>query len=361
MKKAYSKTKLLQWVRDRLGRKTPKTYPLPSAEFQRPIREYFCAQNTAAIERAVAGLYDGARVTVAFDSTAVQFPMSCVWSRAQTHGSCFTFPSFQPGHLLNTVVNRWLSLFELFLQLDRPGYPAGKIVINFNDAGVEPGLAFCGDSPDYILIPDSDFFQSRGYARAREHFERDLHPWDERSKTVLWRGSSLGQKNHAILDMPRARLCQIAKAAANDWFDVGIVEVFDVSETDADQLRTMDLIKDRVRWKQFNKYRFHIDIDGHANSYAGLFLKLLSGGLVLKVASPNHYTQWYYDRLKPWETFVPVRSDMSDLLEVAAYCRDHDKLAARIAHAGRQLALSLTFEKEFAGAVETVKKAFSQS
>ncbi len=81
------------------------------------------------------------------------------------------------------------------------------------------------------------------------------------------------------------------EAARHDWLDIGMVDIFDVSESDAAQLWSLDLIKERVHWKQLYKYRFHIDIDGNANSYAGLFLKLLSGGVVLKVASPNHYTR----------------------------------------------------------------------
>lgn len=66
-------------------------------------------------------------------------------------------------------------------------------------------------------------------------------------------------------------------------------------------------------------------------------------------------------RLKPWEKFVPVRSDLSDLLEVAAYGREHNDLAASIAENGRQFALSLTYEKEFTRAVETVKNALTRS
>ena len=287
--------------------------------------------------------------------------MSCLWSRGETGESRFTFSDLPPGHTLNTVVNRWLALFELFLHLARKRRPSGKVVINFNDAGLEPGLAFCGETPDYILIPDPDFFRSRGYAKEREYFARHPVPWDQRSPTVFWRGSSLGQKHHAIENMPRARLCQIAKAAPNSTFDAGIVDVFDVSDSDAEQLRSMGVIKSRVSWKELSKYRYHIDIDGHANSFAGLFRKLLSGGLVLKVASPSGYAQWYYHRLRPWENFVPVRSDLSDLLEVAAYCREHDNIAQRIARNGHQLALSLTFESEFNAAVKTVRKAFSTS
>lgn len=205
------------------------------------------------------------------------------------------------------------------------------------------------------------FFASRGYAKARKYFARHPIPWDRRRATVFWRGGSGGRKHHAALEIPRVRACQLAKAAAKDWFDVGLVDLCDLSPTEAAQLRAMELIKERVHWKQLNQYRFHLDIDGHANSYAGLFRKLLSGGLVLKVASPHHYAQWYYERLKPWENFVPIRSDLGDLLEVVAYCRDHDDLAQRVARNGRELALSLTFEKELAGAVKTVKKAFSQS
>jgi hypothetical protein len=356
------RTKLLQWATERLARgTTSKRRGLPPGAFQGALCECFCAQNAAAIERAVTGYFRGARVTVGFDPGAVRSAMSCLWSRSESNGSHFTFPTFHQGRLVDTVVNRWLALFELFLHLDRPGNPAGRVVINFNDAGVEPGLAFSGDSPDYVLIPDPDFMKSRGYMRAREHFQRNLQSWDQRCAMVFWRGSSLGQKDQAIFDMPRARLCQLANSAPDALFDVGIADVFDVSDSDADQLRASGLIKDRVPWKHLNKYRFHIDIDGHANSFAGLFLKLLSGGLVLKVASPHQYRQWYYDRLKPWENFVPVASDMSDLLQVAAYCRDHDELAQRIAKNGRQLALSLTFEKEFAGAVRAVQKAFSNS
>lgn len=308
----------------------------------------------------ISGYYEGARATIAFDDSAVQHVMSCAFSRTETHGNRFTFPSFAPGRVLDTVVKRWLSLFEFFLHLDRPGSLAGRIVVNFNDTGIEPGLAFCGDRSDHILIPDPEFFKSRGYAQAREYFARQETPWEQRSAPFFWRGSSLGQKHHAIADMPRARLCQIANRAPADTFDVGIVDVFDVSESDAAQLRAMGLIKERVPWKQLNRYRFHIDIDGHANSWAGLFRKLLSGGVVLKVASPNQYAQWYYDRLKPWENFVPVRSDLSDLLEVAAYCRAHDAVAQQIAHNGRELALALTYDREFASAVDSVKKALSQ-
>ncbi len=152
----------------------------------------------------------------------------------------------------------------------------------------------------------------------------------------------------------------IEQAIADEFpgIRVALVDTFGLSSSHTDQLLAAGLMKSRVPWKQLNRYRFHIDIDGHANSYAGLFRKLLSGGLVLKVASPECYRQWYYDSLKPWENYVPVRSDLNDLLETVSYCRKHDRVARRIARNGQRLARSLTYETELADAISSVKSAF---
>ena len=49
-----------------------------------------------------------------------------------------------------------------------------------------------------------------------------------------------------------------------------------------------------------------------SNSWSGLFTKLLTGSTVLKVESPMGFRQWYYDRLKPFEHYVPVRPDLAE-------------------------------------------------
>ena len=51
--------------------------------------------------------------------------------------------------------------------------------------------------------------------------------------------------------------------------------------------------------EHYMRSRHLIDIDGWANSWSGLFQKLLSGSTVLKVASNKGFRQWYYDRLEP--------------------------------------------------------------
>src|SRR3546814_15147305 len=62
-------------------------------------------------------------------------------------------------------------------------------------------------------------------------------------------------------------------------------------------------------------FKYQIDVDGNTNSWPGLFLKLLTGAPVLKVESEVGFQQWYYGALEPWQNFVPIKSDASDLLE----------------------------------------------
>jgi hypothetical protein len=335
--------------------------PLLSADFRQTLCEYFCAQDVVAISRALAAKLSAARgVTVSFSAEAVAHPMSCRWSLCRARGSHFTFPVLPAGQLLEVVVERWLSLFPLYLGAAEQGME-GSSVINFNDLGVEPGLAFAGNAPEHILLPDFEFFKSRGYLDALSHFARHQTPWGKRSPLVFWRGSSVGQKHHPILEMPRARLCLLGQTMGAEWGDIGFTSLFHISDEDAERLRRRQLVKEKVSWKTWDRYRFHIDIDGHASSYSGLFRKLLSGGLVLKVQSPEGSRQWYYDRLISGENFVSIRSDLSDLVETVAYYRAHPRLAESIARRGRGLALSLSYEKEFAFALRAVRRAFSEN
>ena len=97
--------------------------------------------------------------------------------------------------------------------------------------------------------------------------------------------------------------------------------------------------------------------EGNTNSWPGLFQKLLTGSPVLKVTSASGHRQWYYDRLKPWVNFVPVASDMSDLIEKVRWLQAHDDAARAIGDHGRTLARSLDYEGELKSASRTIEAA----
>lgn len=102
------------------------------------------------------------------------------------------------------------------------------------------------------------------------------------------------------------------------------------------------------------QYQYLIDIDGWSNSWSGLFQKLLLGSTILKVTSRKGAKQWYYDRMVPFETHLPVKSDLSDLDDIVAWAVARPGEAARIAANGYQLGSSLMFSTEFAAAVHRI-------
>ena len=111
-------------------------------------------------------------------------------------------------------------------------------------------------------------------------------------------------------------------------------------------LAASNLVGEAVPWQSHIGKRYNLDIDGNSSSWQGLFMKLLAGGVVLKVTSPHGFRQWYYDRLMPWVNFVPVCSDLSDIIEAVDRLRSSPKLAREIAGNGRKLALAMTIEAE---------------
>jgi len=80
-------------------------------------------------------------------------------------------------------------------------------------------------------------------------------------------------------------------------FDVGISHIAQITdELSIEEIRTSGLMRDFVPAVNWNQYKYQIDIDGNTNAFMGFYIRLLTGSTVLKVASPEGFRQWYYDR-----------------------------------------------------------------
>ena len=233
---------------------------------------------------------------------------------------------------------------------------AARAVAEIHDGGCCEGpghLLFSNSQPEAILIPDPEFFNSDAYARHRLQLPSQ-HPWAERSDVIVWRGATTGAglAPHACGDLsgptalPRVRLCaMLAGIASTDARIYRVVQSDDPVSDEAALVRA-GLFGPPVAAEAWLDQKFALDIDGNTNAWSNLFTRLLFGCCVLKVASPGGYRQWYYDRLTPWENFVPVDADLGNLLERIDWCRAHPAESARIAAAGQALALSMTVRSE---------------
>jgi hypothetical protein len=235
----------------------------------------------------------------------------------------------------------------------------GLVVLNLGDADQVPGLAFCSFTPETTLVPDTYFMDTEAYALTRKAYRETGTPWRDRRPVAFWRGATTGQRPQAEWrSLPRVRLCEITRDSA--LFDVALSQVTQIRDPDiAAEIAASGLLRDHVPVNSFNRYRFHIDIDGNSNSWPGFFQKLLTGGPVLKVASERGYRQWYYDRLVPWENFVPVAADMSDLVEHTVWLMENDATAREIGAQGRALAESMDFPGELTRSAPAISNAIA--
>lgn len=197
------------------------------------------------------------------------------------------------------------------------------------------------------LVPDVYYIDQFGF-RGLHDAVSDAPRWALRSDVVAWRGSVTGTgPYHAADEIPRLRLARSCRDIAGT--DVKIIGVHETMasifppERIADVIATHRLAGECWRQTDFGRYKFVIDIDGHANAW-GFLEKLILGCCVIKIGSP--YEQWYYRRLRPWVHYVPARADLSDLAEVIAWCRDNDAQCAWIGRNAARLAQTLTAEAD---------------
>jgi hypothetical protein len=311
----------------------------------------------AALMNASHGFIDFFRLELIDDH-----PPHCVARLKFRRGSCaiglnpqLRDPSHQNSGLYRLMASLWL------IAACR-GAPDGAVWLNLGDAGHFPGLAFCDARPEYALVPDSDYLGSGGYHLLAQHYLANDVPWSERRPQAFWRGGTSGyHPPEGWRGIERIALCELA-AAHPDRLDAGITAIAQIDDPDeVSAIQASGLMRPFVPHTEFHRYRYQIDIDGNTNAWAGLFKRLLTGSTVLKVASRGGYRQWYYDRLVPWENYVPVATDMSDLVDRQRWLVANDAAAQRIGAAGRALALSMVRERELKLARQTVFAALAAS
>jgi hypothetical protein len=202
-----------------------------------------------------------------------------------------------------------------------------------------------------IAIPDRYFILRDGFSAERRLVEADPIPWTSRRDTLVWRGGINGHGIHPQSDddaynprvIPRARMCMQLRSVPG--VDALISDALD-PHVPLHTLAGFGITGANRAEPEWRGDKFAIDIDGWTNSWSNLIIRMHFGCCVLKVASADGYRQWWYDRLVPWEHFVPVASDMSDFAEKIDWVRSHDREAAEIARRGQALVRTMTLASE---------------
>jgi hypothetical protein len=227
------------------------------------------------------------------------------------------------------------------------------------DTGIRNGLSYCSAAPDHVLVPDNVFIPTRAYHDHKNKVTDAFVPWEQRKSICFWRGATTGQRpvGSNWTGLQRVQLVKTFLSRCED-FDVGLSKLSQISnEKWKEEIAQAGLMKAFVPAHLQQHWKYLIDIDGNSNAWSGLFEKLLTGSVVMKVESPHAYRQWYYGKMNAWEHYVPVAADFRDLEGKLRILQKNDLLALQIGRAGLELASSLSFESQLDFGAEAINRA----
>ena len=86
---------------------------------------------------------------------------------------------------------------------------------------------------------------------------------------------------------------------------------------------------DTMTIEELSKYKYHIDLGGGGGTtWTGTLQKLFMPGLLFHHVTPTK--DYIHDYIRPWVHYVPVRSDLEDLLDKLEWAESHPEEARQI-------------------------------
>ena len=164
--------------------------------------------------------------------------------------------------------------------------------------------------------------------------------WENKKPTAVFRGGTTGC-GVTIETNPRLKAAYMSSLGRVDedgipFLDAGISNwnVRPRKIKNDEFLQTIEVknlpfeLAGRLSPEEQSHYKYILHIEGHVEAFR-LSLELSMGSVVLIVDS--QWKLWYSSMLVPYKHFVPVKSDMSDLIDQIKWCKSHDSECKEIA------------------------------
>ncbi|KAJ7277520.1 hypothetical protein C8J57DRAFT_1582126 [Mycena rebaudengoi] len=185
-----------------------------------------------------------------------------------------------------------------------------------------------------IMFP-SEYHYPRSGSSPKYAFPNNVS-WADKKGELYWRGQSVGSwiSGTNYRAFPRFRLIDIARKdrRAKGIMDVAITAFHSwfcqVAGCDADAIRAeYDIVPTDAAREAAYGYEYVFDVDG--NGFSGWYLARMrsSGGLVFKSTVFNEYFDAW---LRPYEHYIPVLPDLSDLVDKVLWARKNEGEERRI-------------------------------
>ncbi len=241
------------------------------------------------------------------------------------------FPPPHPNYQARVLpVARFLKKLALLVDL-----PEVEFIMTTHDELdgkelVAPVFAFAKNpkyAPHVILMPD--FEALGGFRNELAEVERGnaLFPWSKKIPLAFWRGAMTGGAYTIdnFLEYPRAKSISFSlefPRLINSRFTA-----LCQCERECPKIRAKyaPYFASFVSIDKQIAFKYQLLIDGNSCAYSRAYWQLFSNCVVLKQASDS--IQWYYRALQPYVHYIPIKTDMSDLVDVVLWAIDHDAQA----------------------------------
>eukprot|EP00092_Neocalanus_flemingeri_P008562 GFUD01009226.1.p1 GENE.GFUD01009226.1~~GFUD01009226.1.p1 ORF type:complete len:505 (+),score=144.88 GFUD01009226.1:72-1586(+) len=191
-----------------------------------------------------------------------------------------------------------------------------------------PMFSWCGSSstqdmvfPTYELTEASLECMGRQSLDVLSSMGKNQVPWDQKIEKLFWRGRDSRRE--------RLKLVELGKEYP-DAINASITAFFFFREEEARLGRSP-----YVSFFDFFDHKYQLNIDGTVAAYRLPYL-LSGNGVVFKQESS--YYEHFYSELQPWEHYIPVAQDLSDLLERIEWAKQNDMKAKKISENAQKFA-----------------------
>ncbi|KAJ7043289.1 glycosyl transferase family 90-domain-containing protein [Mycena alexandri] len=210
-----------------------------------------------------------------------------------------------------------------------------------------PLLSMTKISPCFsdILFPSVSYYDQSSLSGKFAHTNDFV--WEDKKPILYWRGTSNGGHIYGqnYRHFPRFRLIELARNHSEliDARMTAFAETLCTTDCDRDGIiEEYNIEGPPAPKEEVYRFKYLLDVDG--NTFSGRYLDLLrSGSLVFKSTA---FEEYFSDWLRPYEHYIPVRPDLSDLAAKVEWARQNDAEARVIQARGMEFAQRVISDKQ---------------
>ena len=193
--------------------------------------------------------------------------------------------------------------------------------------------------PGMILIPDwyavNDFHPDKAeILKGNQKYD-----WNSKIPLLFFRGADSGvggdRSNWRKFSRPKLVAYSLEYPELIDA-RFNTLLTYEQNSSIRDQMVKEGMMGKSVPLREFSRYRYLADVDGHTANTPRVALLLHSNSVMMKQVTDNML--WFYGALKPNVHFIPVKQDLSDLVSQIEWAKNHENECREIIKNANQFA-----------------------